>query len=214
MAEDDVGGAGPRFLPESLQSLLQKAPGLGDTRAAVALLTADNSQRSTINSLNDMSRHSVNQVRQTPAAAAADACEARSEPRCCTADAMTVASSATAYPLPAMCHHVPPCGMDLHPSSSSGSSLPHAHTLLTCTRALCCTPTLPLPLPQDRISLPADAMYLLPPADRANQAAMDVLKNPGAHVPRHSPAAAGMTVGPQTKLADTGKVWRVLACVA
>lgn len=75
MAEDEVGGAGPRFLPESLQALLQKAPGLGDTRAAVALLTADHSQRSTNNSLNDMSRHSVtmNQVRCVPAAAAAGA---------------------------------------------------------------------------------------------------------------------------------------------
>lgn len=121
--------------------------------------------------------------------------------------------SATAHP------HTQPCTMARsRMPAAAAAAVCHTHTPLTCTPALCCTPTLPLPpsyLPQDRISLPADAMYLLPPADRANQAAMDVLKNPGAHVPRHSPAAAGMALGPQTKLADTGKVgrrWPVLLC--
>jgi hypothetical protein len=59
MAEDDVGGSGPRFLPESLQMLVQKTPGLGDSRANANHLTAEHSQRSTTTSLNDMSRHSV-----------------------------------------------------------------------------------------------------------------------------------------------------------
>jgi hypothetical protein len=47
-------------------------------------------------------------------------------------------------------------------------------------------------------------MFLLPPADRANAAAMDVLKNPSLHAPRA--AAAGSHAAAQVKLAETGKV--------
>ncbi len=58
MAEEEAGGP-VRFLPDSLQALMVKQPGMAggaDGRSTLNLLTGDHSQRSTLNSMGAPSR--------------------------------------------------------------------------------------------------------------------------------------------------------------
>jgi hypothetical protein len=55
MAEEEVGGPA-RFLPDSLQALMVRHPGMAggaDARSTANMLTADHSQRSTLNSMGE-----------------------------------------------------------------------------------------------------------------------------------------------------------------